>query len=221
MRRCRSSESTQGTMRSLSPLAISVAWVNADRSEGADRPNCSIALSWVRNALMPMAGHGRGCVPGALDQRLRGGLAGRVAVEEEDSLGSERSGSREGCPGRWCHGSRPCPCRPRAGPGGRLRTRSGCFTISILKDHPAHGEGEDVDLLEAERADELGQGVIDSLFLKDRDRAGGGAHPAQVEGDRVPVDRDGVDDAGSQLSNVAARCTKKNDRDAELQPGSR
>ena len=34
MRRCRSSESTEGTIRSLSPLAIRVGWVIVDRSDG-------------------------------------------------------------------------------------------------------------------------------------------------------------------------------------------
>lgn len=38
MRRCISSESTEGTIRSLSPLAIKVGWVIFDRSAGAERP---------------------------------------------------------------------------------------------------------------------------------------------------------------------------------------
>ncbi len=51
MRRWRSSDRTVGTMRSWSPLAISVGWVNVDRSDGAERPNFWIAFSWVRSAL--------------------------------------------------------------------------------------------------------------------------------------------------------------------------
>ena len=39
-------------MRSWSPLAIRVGWVNVDRSEGAERPNFWIAFSWVRSAVM-------------------------------------------------------------------------------------------------------------------------------------------------------------------------
>jgi hypothetical protein len=34
-------------MRSLSPLAINVGWVIAERFEGADRPNLSVAISCV------------------------------------------------------------------------------------------------------------------------------------------------------------------------------
>jgi hypothetical protein len=52
IRRCRSSESTEGTIRSWSPFAISVGWMIADRSAGVERPQRLIALSWVWNALM-------------------------------------------------------------------------------------------------------------------------------------------------------------------------
>ena len=52
IRRCMSSESAVGTMRSLSPLAMSVGWVILDRSAGVERPHRLIALSWVRKALM-------------------------------------------------------------------------------------------------------------------------------------------------------------------------
>ena len=34
-------------MRSLSPLAINVGWVIAERSEGAERANLQIAISCV------------------------------------------------------------------------------------------------------------------------------------------------------------------------------
>ena len=37
MRRCRSSERVEGTIRSLSPLAMSVGWVSFDKSDGAER----------------------------------------------------------------------------------------------------------------------------------------------------------------------------------------
>ena len=50
IRRWRSSDSTDGTILSLSPLAISVGWVIVDRSTGVDRPHRLIAVSWVRNA---------------------------------------------------------------------------------------------------------------------------------------------------------------------------
>jgi hypothetical protein len=35
-------------MRSLSPLAIRVGWVNVDRSDGVERPYFWIAFSWVK-----------------------------------------------------------------------------------------------------------------------------------------------------------------------------
>jgi hypothetical protein len=50
-RRCKSSERTEGTMRSLSPLAIRVGWVSFDRSWGVPRPHVLIAFNCVRNAL--------------------------------------------------------------------------------------------------------------------------------------------------------------------------
>ena len=45
IRRCMSSERTDGTMRSLSPLAIKVGWVILDRSAGVERPHRLIAFS--------------------------------------------------------------------------------------------------------------------------------------------------------------------------------
>ncbi len=50
-----SSESAEGTIRSLSPLAIRVGWVSLERSSGAPRPHALIAFSWVLNALIVMS----------------------------------------------------------------------------------------------------------------------------------------------------------------------
>ena len=55
MRRCSSPDSAEGTIRSLSPLAIKVGWVIFDRSAWADRPHFLIALSYVRNAFTEIA----------------------------------------------------------------------------------------------------------------------------------------------------------------------
>lgn len=83
------------------------------------------------------------------------------------------------------------------------RTRSGCF-----------------DLLESERGDELVR-VIGGLFEGLRHLARRGADAALVERDDVSVLGDGVDDAGSQLSSVAARWTKKTTGIPPLGPSSR
>src|SRR5438093_9022221 len=50
MRRCRSSERVEGTIRSLSPLAIKVGWVIFDRSSGVPRPHFLIVFNCVWNA---------------------------------------------------------------------------------------------------------------------------------------------------------------------------
>src|SRR5213593_2190282 len=50
MRRCRSSERVEGTIRSLSPLAMRVGWVSFDRSSGVPRPHFLIAFNCVWNA---------------------------------------------------------------------------------------------------------------------------------------------------------------------------
>lgn len=47
IRRCRSSERVEGTIRSLSPLAMRVGAVMADRFSGVERPHFLIAVSWV------------------------------------------------------------------------------------------------------------------------------------------------------------------------------
>jgi hypothetical protein len=90
----------------------------------------------------------------------------------------------------------------------------------VLGDEAAHREGEDVDLVEPERRDEL-IGVIGSLFDGVRNLSGRGADTTLVEGDDVPVLRDGSMMRGSQLSKVAARCTKKTTGMPPFGPSSR
>ena len=91
MRRCRSSERTDGTMRSLSPLAIRVGWVNVDRSDGAERPNFWIAFSWVRNALM-LIGLSRSTVRSwsRLTNAFAAGLPVALRLKNRNSFGSDR-----------------------------------------------------------------------------------------------------------------------------------
>src|SRR5712691_9187363 len=85
-RRCKSSERTEGTMRSLSPLAIRVGWVSFDRSWGVPRPhfliafNCPERLDLDRRIAVDRA------FLEPLDERLRCGLTGGVAVEEQELL---------------------------------------------------------------------------------------------------------------------------------------
>src|SRR5436309_1087235 len=50
MRWCRSSERFEGTIRSLSPLAMRVGWVSLDRSSGVPRPHFLIAFNCVWSA---------------------------------------------------------------------------------------------------------------------------------------------------------------------------
>ena len=63
-----------------------------------------------------------------------------------------------------------------------------------LGDHAAEGEGEDVDHIEAERADE-GVGVVGHRLDAIGNPAGRGADAAVVERDDVVLPGDRVDDA--------------------------
>jgi hypothetical protein len=69
IRRCMSSESTLGTMRSFSPFAINVGWVIADRLAGVERPQRLIALSWSDARKVPQGAQ----------TRRQGHLGGRAA----------------------------------------------------------------------------------------------------------------------------------------------
>ena len=63
MRRCRSSDRTDGTMRSLSPLAIRVGWVILDRSDGAAAAELLDRLQLRLERLGPDRRRGRRCAP--------------------------------------------------------------------------------------------------------------------------------------------------------------
>ena len=139
-------------MRSWSPLAIRVGWVNVDRSEGAERPYLWIAFSWVRKALMPI---GLVAVDRALleplDERLPGGLAGCVAVEEEELLRVRPGqGGAEDVPVGHADDLVDVLAAARPGPGqDEPADQVGMLDDQVLGDHAAHREGEDVDLVEA------------------------------------------------------------------------
>ena len=96
-----------------------------------------------------------------------------------------------------------------------LRTSSGCLTHEGLGDHAAEGEGEDVDLVEAERLDE-GVGVVGHRLDAVGNLAGGGADTAVVEGDDVVVLRDGVDDPRVPVVQGRGEVDEEDDGDAAL-----
>ena len=87
MRRRRSSESGVGTIRSWSPLTMSVVAVIRDRSEGAERPYFLMASSCVRNIPIPTVlsrSTVRSCK--RCMNSFAGGLTRGVAVEEQKFL---------------------------------------------------------------------------------------------------------------------------------------
>lgn len=91
MRRCRSSDRTDGTIRSWSPLAMRVGCVITDRSDGAERPKRLMACSWVPNARRPM-GASRSTVRSC--NRARNAFAARLPtasrLKNRNSFGSDR-----------------------------------------------------------------------------------------------------------------------------------
>jgi hypothetical protein len=91
MRRCRSSESGEGTIRSLSPFAIKVGWVIFDRSAGAERPHFLIALSCVYKAVTEI-GASRSAVRSLsrLTNARAADLPVALRLKNRYSLGSDR-----------------------------------------------------------------------------------------------------------------------------------
>ena len=87
IRRCRSSESTEGTIRSLSPLAIRVGWVIVRQVDGARAAELLDRLQLRPERLDGDRGVAvDGALLEAIHERAGGGLAGGVAVEEEELL---------------------------------------------------------------------------------------------------------------------------------------
>ena len=221
IRRWRSSESTEGTIRSLSPLAISVGWVIFDRSAG-----CRSAPPLDRLQLGPERLHRdrlvaiRGALLETFDERLGGALAGRVAVEEQELLRVlTGSGWRAACRSRWCR--RPCRC-PSRRPGPvpvrmSLRTSSGCLTTSAWATMPPR-ENEKMSTVSKPSA--LMKVTASSAIASTRvgHVAGGGADTAVVEGDDVMVPGDRVDDARIPVVQVGGQVDEEDHRHPALRP---
>src|ERR671911_2239281 len=91
IRRWRSSESTEGTIRSLSPLAIKVGWVIFDRLAGAEQPHFLIVLSCVWNAFTEI-GASRSTVRSLsrLTNARAAGLPVALRLKNRNSFGSDR-----------------------------------------------------------------------------------------------------------------------------------
>ncbi len=162
-------------------------------------------------------------VDGALlepvDERAGGGLAGGVAVEEQELL-RVRPGQRraEDVPVRDPGDLVDVLAAGRAGPGeDQLADQVGVLDHECLGDHAAEGEGEDVDLVEAERADE-GVGVVGHRLDAVGNLAGGGADAAVVERDDVVLLGDRVDDARVPVVQVRREVDEEDHGDPALRP---
>ena len=220
MRRCRSSERTEGTMRSLSPLAISVGWVILDRSAGVERPQLldrlELGLERLDRDLRVAVG---GALLEALDERACGALAGGVAVEEQELL-RVRPGQRRAQHVLVRGASDLVHVLAARGAGAgqdQLADELRVLDHQGLGDHAAEGEGEDVDLVEAERSDE-GVGVIGHRLDGVGNRSGGCPDAAVVEGDDVVVLGDGVDDPGVPVVQGRGEVDEEDDGDPALRP---
>ena len=118
-------------MRSLSPLAIRVGWVIFDRSDGCRAPLLDRLQLGPERLCLDLR-RGRRCAPRGADERLRGGLAGGVAVEEQELLRVRpgQGGAQDVPVGDAddlvdvLAAAGPVPVRTS------LRTRSGCSTRS-------------------------------------------------------------------------------------------
>ncbi len=205
-------------MRSLSPLAIRVGWVNLDRSEGAERPNFWIAFSWVRNALV-LIFLSRSMVRSSsrLTNAFAAGLPAALRLKNRNSFGIRPGqGRAEDVPVGHADDLVDVLAAARPGPGQHEPAdQVGVLDDQVLGDHAAHREGEDVDLVVAERGDEL-VGVVGGLFDGVGNLSGRGADTTLVEGDDVPVLRDGVDDAGVPVVQGRGEVDEEDDGDAAL-----
>src|SRR5215207_8962106 len=152
-----------------------------------------------------------------VDERARGGLAGGVAVEEQELL---RIRPGQGRPQRVEVGGAgdliDVLTALRAGAGeDKLADKVGVLYDECLGDEAAEGEGEDVDLAEPEGLDE-GVGVVGHGLDRVGHLAGGGADAAVVKGDDVVVLRDGVDDARVPVVQRRGQVDEEDHRDAAL-----
>jgi hypothetical protein len=106
---------------------------------------------------------------------------------------------------------------PPAGPVPVLADQFGVLDHEGLGDHAAEGEGEDVDRLEAERADE-GVGVVGHRLDAVGNLSRGGADAAVVERDDVMVLGDGVDDPRVPVVQGCRKMDEEDHGDPALRP---
>ena len=86
-----------------------------------------------------------------------------------------------------------------------------------LGDHPAEGEGEDVDGVETECADE-GVGVVGHRLDGVGHGSGGGSDAAVVEGDDVVLLCDRIDDPGIPVVQRGGEVDEEDDGNPALGP---
>ena len=220
MRRCMSSDSTEGTIRSLSPLAIKVGWVIFDRSAGAERPHFLIALSCVWSVLTETwASRSTVRSLSRLTNARAAGLPVALRLKNRNSFGSDRVRVARRM-SQYVIAGDLVDVLPagRAGPGeDQLADEIRVLGHECLGDHAAEGEGEDVDLVEAERADE-GVGVVGHRLDAVGNLAGGGADAAVVERDDVVLPGDRVDDARVPVVQVRREVDEEDHGDPALRP---
>jgi hypothetical protein len=107
---------------------------------------------------------------------------------------------------------------PRTGAGeDELSHQVGVLQDEVLGDHPAHGEGEDVDPVEAECADE-GVGVVGHRLNAVGNLASRCADAAVVERDDVMVLGDRVEDARIPVVQVRGQVDEEDHRDPARRP---
>ena len=220
IRRCMSSERAVGTIRSWSPLAISVGWLIPDRSAGVERPHRLIALSCLRKAFTVIgASRSRVRSSEALDECAGGVFADVVAIEEQELLGvlTGEGGAQHvvvGDPGDLVDAFSACG----SGSGeDQLADEFGMFDHQRLGDHAAEGEGEDVDFVETECGDE-GIGVVGHRLDGVGNGPGGGSHAAVVDSDDVVVLGDRIDDPGIPVVQRGGEVNEEDHGNFALRP---
>jgi hypothetical protein len=86
---------------------------------------------------------------------------------------------------------------------------------ALLRDEPAEGESEKVDLVEAQCADER-DGICCHRFNRAWCRAFGRAYAAIVEGDHAVLRRDAVDHSGIPVVQVRGQMIQEDHRYAGI-----
>jgi hypothetical protein len=170
---------------------------------GAERANGDGLVAVIRTFLQPC------------EERLPGSAPVGGPGEEEELLGvlaGEQSsrGVEVGDPGDLVDAFAP----GRAGSGDdHLAHELRLLVRDHLGDHAAHGEPEQVDLIEAEGPDE-GHGVARHLLDRLRRGPAGGADTAIVEGDDPMLGSDAVQDSGVPVVQDCGQVGEEDDRHA-------